>query len=243
MSWAIEESSLGRIVVAPALPSGAVLFYTTADFPGQLDDASTGEIKRLLRDRFGIDSSLATCHQTHGASAIRVEGGRDRWCEFDGCDALWSVEPHISLGIKVADCLPVTLIDRSSSLIANIHSGGRGAAAGITAATIANIADGSTFDPSETSAWLGPSIRRCCFEVGEEVVQQFANAERYTDRTLGDRPHLDLAAITRDVLEVAGLHADSIHDSALCTRCEGSIFHSYRRNGRSAGRNLAVVAQ
>ena len=51
------------------------------------------------------------------------------------------------------------------------------------------------------------------------------------------------AKLTREVLESAGVRADSIHDSGLCTRCDGSIFHSYRRDGRSAGRNLAVVAQ
>ena len=44
-------------------------------------------------------------------------------------------------------------------------------------------------------------------------------------------------------LQRRGMAADRIHDSAFCTRCDGSIFHSYRRQGPRGGRNLAVVAQ
>jgi copper oxidase (laccase) domain-containing protein len=54
------------------------------------------------------------------------------------------------------------------------------------------------------------------------------------------KSHLDLAAITRDVLLARGIA--NIHDSELCTRCDGSVFHSYRRNGANSGRNLAIVS-
>jgi YfiH family protein len=243
MSWTIEETSLGRVVVAPAVPVSRALFYTTVDFPGFLTEGSIAELTRFVRERYAIESSLATCHQVHGVSAIRVERSGEKWCELGGCDALWTTESHISLGIKVADCLPVTLIDSSTSLIANIHSGWRGSAAGITEATIGRIAARSEIDPSMTSAWLGPSIRVCCFEVGEEVARQFGESVSCIDRSFGMKPHLDLPKLTREVLRKAGLRDSAIHDSELCTRCKGSLFHSFRRDGGSAGRNLALVAQ
>jgi len=119
------------------------------------------------------------------------------------------------------------------------------------------------FDPAAAFAFLGPSIRVCCFEVGEEVAAQFD--PRFVDRTLGAKPHVDIPALTIEILRDRGF-ADIV-DTGLCTKCGNEVsgfrglavsevdtarlrnlatseplFHSYRRDKRS-GRNLAIVAQ
>ena len=66
--------------------------------------------------------------------------------------------------------------------------------------------------------------------------------ERYVDRTHA-KPHIDVAAVTRDILLQRGFNEENIFDSQICTRCEGSNFHSYRRAGKGGGRNLALVVQ
>ena len=216
------------------MPPGFRLFYTTADFPGR--------ITQELLDLVGVP--LATCHQVHGAEVHRVRAGDDRSKHDDRlkpvltqepeCDALWTDQRPMAIGIKVADCLPVTVIDTKNHLLANIHSGWRGTVQNITSKTLHAV----PLDPPQTIAWLGPAIRVCCFEVGEEVAAKFD--ERWIDRTLGPKPHVDTAAITADVLRTRGIAR--IVDTGLCTRCEGSIFHSYRRD-KQGGRNLAIVAQ
>jgi len=118
------------------------------------------------------------------------------------------------------------------NVIANIHCGWRGAVQGIIDVTLDTAI--------ATDAWLGPSIRVCCFEVGEEVAAQFD--ERYVDRSHA-KPHVDIPAFTKDILRSRGFGDDAIIDTELCTRCDGSIFHSYRREGKGGGRNLAIVAQ
>jgi purine-nucleoside/S-methyl-5'-thioadenosine phosphorylase / adenosine deaminase len=228
----IEPSTLGRIVVPETLPRGKALFYTTIDFQGRLDHDIAGQIADLLRDRFGVEATLATCTQVHGVTVHRAKAAGE-WRERNSCDALWTADPGVALGIKVADCLPVTLMD--GEVIANIHSGWRGTVAGITKTTL----DAAPIDPANAWAFLGPSIRVCCFEVGEEVATQFD--DRFVDRS-DPKPHVDIPAFTADVLRNRGFAADRILDSGLCTRCEGSIFHSFRRDKRS-GRNLTIVAQ
>lgn len=244
--WTIENAAVGRILVAPDLPQGFGLFYTTSDFAGALDGASIAELGGVLQDRFHIEAELASCSQVHGVASVRAEPA-GWWCEHPACDALFTASDGMALGIKVADCLPVTLIDPVHSITANIHSGWRGTAARIVKKTIASLRAETHFEAESSGAWLGPSIRACCFEVGEEVVEQLSDAfggvERFVDRSFGARPHVDLPGLTRDVLEQEGFPSGSIRDSGLCTRCEGSIFHSYRRNGPRAGRNLAIVAR
>jgi YfiH family protein len=228
--WRIEQTALGRIVVPDSLPEGFAVFSTTRDDPGKIDaDALTS----VIRERFGLETSLTTCRQIHSATVVHAARA-DAWRECDSCDALWSSEKQTALGIKVADCLPIALIDPEHDVIANVHSGWRGAVQRITAATL----DAAPLDPSSTYAYLGPSIRSCCFEVGEEVATRF-------DATFIDRsrtkPHVDLVAFTIDLLRARGI--TRIDDSGLCTRCDDSIFHSYRREGAGGGRNLVLVAQ
>ncbi len=243
--FTLRSSAVVRIVVPPDLPPGFALFSTTRDLPGRLDEQTVLDLTGVIRHHFGIDAALTTCTQVHGATIQRAAPG-DTWLECSSCDGLWSSEAHSALGIKVADCLPVTMIDPAHSVIANVHSGWRGVVQRITSQTIAAIVRESAFDPRASLAYLGPSIRVCCFEVGEEVVDQLAlghgDVMRYVDRTKS-KPHVDLVAVTADVLRAAGFADDAIHDSGLCTRCQGSLFHSYRRDAKGGGRNLALVAQ
>ncbi|HEX7190537.1 MAG TPA: polyphenol oxidase family protein [Thermoanaerobaculia bacterium] len=222
----VEDSPFGRIVVA----SNAALFYTTRDFDGRLNGAVAAKITSFIRERFGIDAALNTCVQVHGVN-VGTAVTEKRWQECDSCDALWSDRLGVALGIKVADCLPVSMLDQGKHIAANIHSGWRGAAQNIVGRTL------DVIGAQNAEAWLGPSIRVCCFEVGEEVAERFD--ARFVDRSY-PKPHVDLVAYTVDVLRKRGI--DRIHDSQLCTRCEGSIFHSFRRDG-SGGRNLAILAQ
>lgn len=233
--WTIEPSPLGRIAIPPTVPPGFAVFCTSRDYPGRI---VANEITDFVRDRFGLDTSLTTCLQTHSANVARARH-ENAWRECDSCDALISDEKGVTLGIKIADCLPVTMLDPVHGVVANVHSGWRGAAQNITGATLGLLME-TTFDPNDAFAYLGPSIRSCCFEVGEEVAAQFE--ARFVDRTR-PKPHVDLPAFTIDLLHVHGIDEARIFDSGLCTRCEGSIFHSYRRDLEARGRNLAIVAQ
>lgn len=241
----IEESPFGRIAVAPSVPSGCAVFYTSIDCAGRITDELSQTMSAFIRQRFGLETSLVTCFQVHSATVRRVQH-EWRWRESDACDALWSADRRVALGIKVADCLPVAMIDPAHSVIANVHSGWRGTLQNITSETIDALERSSAFAAAAARAYLGPSIRACCFEVGEEVVREFTEAfegfERYVDRTHA-KPHIDVAAVTRDILLQRGFNEENIFDSQICTRCEGSNFHSYRRAGKGGGRNLALVVQ
>ncbi|MGA7617594.1 MAG: polyphenol oxidase family protein [Thermoanaerobaculia bacterium] len=247
-SWTVEDSPFGRIVVANSRPPATALFYTTADDSGRLGEDVVDRLREWIGERFGISiDRFGTCSQIHGTGIQPVTAADSAWCETEGCDALWTAEPKAGLGIKVADCLPVALVDPDAFVIADIHSGWRGTVKKITERTVSRLREESGFEAARAHAYLGPSIRRCCFEVGEEVVDTFIAtfgelAWPHIDRSFGPRPHLDLAALTRDILLQLGLRSETIHDSELCTRCDGSLFHSYRRSGPGSGRNLAIVA-
>lgn len=240
------STAIGTVYVPDGVPAGYALYYTGSEFRGHLNADAVEAIRSVTRQLSGIDAPLSTCHQVHGTAIARFSREDSGWCEQAGCDALWSDTNRSALGIKVADCLPVTMIDAQHSVTVNIHAGWRGASADIVGVAVAAVRDATRFDLTSSEIFLGPSIRSCCFEVGEEVVDAFAKsfgfAHEHVIRRSGAKPHVDLPAMVASELRSLGATAERIHDSGVCTRCD-ERFHSYRRGRAEAGRNLAIVAQ
>src|ERR1051325_3384765 len=160
-----QTKTLGRIVIPPDVPPGIALFYTTIDIDGRLDGDKPRKLLDFIRERFGIEAALNTCVQVPGAAVARG-GGAQEWRECDSCDALIADGKTVALGIKVADCLPVTMVDPSHSVIANIHSGWRGAAQQITAATLDALERDTAFHATQARAFPRPCLRLPCLGVG-----------------------------------------------------------------------------
>ena len=242
LSLEAVQSPVGTIYRA-ATPEHFALFYTGSEFEGRLNGAAADELSRTIETLTGTRAPLTSCHQVHGIT-VKTFRQSDGWCEESECDALWTDTRPSAIAIKVADCLPVTLVDPGARLVANIHSGWRGAAAKIVEATVSEVERHSNFAPSRSHVYLGPSIRQCCFEVGEEVVDAFQCAfgdlAGFIDRERGERPYLDLVGITGAALERLGFASGVIFDSGICTRCD-ERFHSYRRDRGRSGRNLAMA--
>ena len=88
-------------------------------------------------------------------------------------DALITQEPGLLLSVRGADCMPVLLADPRRRAVAAIHSGWRGALAGIVEITVGEMMRIFDSNPNDLLAAIGPSIRACCYEVGDEVVNAF----------------------------------------------------------------------
>jgi YfiH family protein len=145
------------------------------------------------------------------------------------------------LGVQTADCVPILIADMNGGCVAAIHAGWRGTAARIAAKTVARLSEKFAVQPKDLSAAIGPHIGVCCYEVGPEVVEAIADPQAFERRPEWLKPHLNLAVANRQQLLDAGLSADRIDATALCTQCRADLFFSYRREGDRAGRMLSVI--
>jgi polyphenol oxidase len=185
-----------------------------------------------------VDVSL---RQVHSNRVLNADGLRDR--EEEG-DALITDKTGKSIGIRTADCVPILLLDAKNRVVAAVHAGWRGTAAEVVKSTIAAMTDRFRSQPEDIHAALGPCIRGCCYEVGEEVARKFSDQFpewRVEDEAM--KRHLDLAGINRRQLESSGVHADRIFDSGLCTACQSGQFFSYRREPENPGRMVAAIVR
>lgn len=178
---------------------------------------------------------VAKVRQTHSAVAWRV----DSQLGFlgDG-DALYSASSGTWLAVRTADCVPVMLAHLGHRVAAMVHAGWRGTVQGIAGETLAAMIRDFGGQTQEVVAAIGPSIGKCCFEVGPEVVEQF----RPWFPALGSGQELiDLRAVLRRQLQEAGVREDHISMSEDCTRCSAEDFHSYRRDRDRAGRMVSAL--
>lgn len=181
-------------------------------------------------------------------------------------DASTTNRPGLLLGVQTADCVPILLVDRKKRAVSAVHAGWRGTLQRILLKTIGKMQMQFGTKPADLLAAIGPSIGGCCYEVGTEVAVKFKSQFRkasdwFDDLRTGDEPNplqwlnrmppghqpppknvfLDLKKANRAQLLDAGLGAQNIYTSDLCTACRRDLLFSYRKEGAQSGRLMSVI--
>ena len=140
--------------------------------------------------------------------------------EDNKADAAVTDQKNRVLAVMVADCLPILLSELNGHGVAVIHAGWKGLANGVIPCTLKSL-------QGEWTAWLGPAIGPCHYEVGLDVRQQFQSDIGFSVR--GDRWMMDLKQIARVQLERGGVQR--ISGAEECTFCSPEKYYSHRRDG------------
>jgi len=202
--------------------------------------AAGGESREATRRRVAVAlepfGRLFLLKQVHGKAVHRAP-----WTGLPPGDAAVAEKPGLILGIETADCLPVLVVDPRRRAVAAAHAGWRGTAAGVARAAVAALVAGGS-RAEDLVAATGPGIGPCCYEVGDELRAAFGpDAADFFRPGPRGRPHLDVRAANERQLREAGIAEERIHRVADCTRCRADLYHSYRRDGKGAGRMISFV--
>jgi copper oxidase (laccase) domain-containing protein len=162
------------------------------------------------------DWPLFTAEQVHGNEIAVVDrcGRGPVGRELPACDGIITNQRGVALGIYVADCCAVYIVDPNTPAIGLVHSGRKGSELGVVTNAISQMIERFGSDPAKMSVQLSPCIRP---------------------------PHYDVdfaSEITRQCRAVGVQH---IHDSGTCTACDLERYYSYRAEKAKTGRMLAVL--
>jgi copper oxidase (laccase) domain-containing protein len=161
-----------------------------------------------------VDWPLLTGEQVHGSEIVVIDVAVSKDRHFSGYDGFVTNQPRVSLGVYVADCCAVYLVDPKIRVAGLVHSGKRGTEAKIAAEAIQKLGDHFGSNPSDLVVQLSPCIRPPHYEV-------------------------DFAAQIREQCRAAGV--TQIHDSGICTACDLNTYYSYRAEKGKTGRMLALL--
>ena len=167
------------------------------------------------RAKLGIlDWPLVTAEQVHGDRIAVIDNAIQHDECLSGYDGFVTNQRQIALGIYVADCCAVYIVDPNTPAIGLVHSGKKGSALAIATKAIEKMAQHFGSRPGDLILYLSPCIRPPHYE-------------------------LDFAAQIRDQCRSAGLR--HIHDSGICTACDLESYYSYRAEKGKTGRMLALL--
>ena len=208
---------------------------------GRLTDDRPEDVQRN-RARLLEEVGVRTAHirQVHGTHVRRItvlpaDGVAplpDEGVELPEADGLATPLREVAPMVMTADCLPIALA--GDGAVAMLHAGWRGLAAGIVSEGVRAVRELGAGGPLEAA--IGPGAGLCCYEVGEQVHEVFAE---HGERVRRGR-NLDLKAIARAELERAGVR--TVHDIGLCTICsDPSLFFSHRRDRGVTGRQAGIA--
>lgn len=217
-------------------------------------DRRKGENPRVIKsyeiisDHLGVrPSDIFVMNQVHGDRVLVLKEfpERDKMRGKIPADGVVTELSGMVLTVLTADCLPILMVDRKKMVIAAVHAGWRSSVMGIARRAVETMASALGSAPVDIVAALGPAIGPCCYEVGDDVVKQVQNAftssEDYIKSTKDGHVMLDLVGLNRQILIDAGLLAENIASSGLCTYCNPDDFYSYRREGPETGRMMGAI--
>jgi len=201
------------------------------------DEVHIAANKVALCSLLGIDSNrLVMPHQVHDCVVRRIDGPQQGVIE--GVDAVMTDVPQLCIGVSTADCIPVLLYDSTHRAVSAVHAGWRGTVLRIVQKAVETMRDTYGTAPADLQAVIGPGISLDSFEVGDEVYDQFLSAG-FDMQPISRRDakwHIDLPMCNRLQLMEAGIPADHIQMTNICTYQQYDRYFSARRLGIQSGR-------
>ena len=201
------------------------------------DEVHIAANKVALCSLLGIDSNrLVMPHQVHDCVVRRIDGPQQGVIE--GVDAVMTDVPQLCIGVSTADCIPVLLYESTHRAVSAVHAGWRGTVLRIVQKAVEAMHDTYGTAPADLQAVIGPGISLDSFEVGDEVYDQFLSAG-FDMQPISRREakwHIDLPMCNRLQLMEAGVPADHIQMTNICTYQQYDRYFSARRLGIQSGR-------
>ncbi|MCI7796221.1 MAG: peptidoglycan editing factor PgeF [Lachnospiraceae bacterium] len=216
-------------------------------------EADVRENYRRMAEAIHVDRNrMVLTWQTHTVNVRKVTEAdfgkgvvRDR--DYRDVDGLITDIPGVTLVTFFADCVPLYFADTEHRAIGLSHSGWRGTVHRMGEVTLKAMAREFGTDPAHVTAAIGPSICQSCYEVGPEVIEQFAETFRPQDHAVlfykkeNGKYQLNLWEANRIILMEAGIPEENISVTDICTCCNPDLLFSHRRMGEKRGNLCAFL--
>lgn len=216
-----------------------------------------GHIPDILQNRKELSDMLTIsstqwvfANQTHSDHIYEVtkqdigKGALNQEQAIFDCDALYTKEKNIAIGVFHADCVPILLFDPYTNIICAIHSGWLGTTKEITSKTIQHLMSKEGVDPAHIHAYIGPSIAFHSLEVGQDVIEKVKamsfDTSSYIVYKDNEKAYLDNKGLNEQMLLDAGVKKHHIRINQNDTFLKNDSFFSYRRD-HNCGRHLSFI--
>lgn len=150
----------------------------------------------------------------------------------------------ISVGVIVADCVPVLFTDSRKKRVAVVHAGWRGTLGNIAGLMVQKMKDSGS-KPKDIYVSIGPHIGMCCYDISEDRADKFQKIYGKDPRIVSlirGKWYMDIGYINLVQLQSAGILREHIDTALTCTSCQIGTYYSYRKDTHETfGEILGVI--
>lgn len=173
--------------------------------------------------------------------------------ELADTDGLITNKKEIALTTTNADCILLLFYDPIKQVIANVHSGWKGTFQKIGEKAAIKMITNYKCNPQDIYCFICPSIRKCHFEVDEDVKDLCEDIFSFTGRTNEfiekgkvidnkQKYMIDTVYINRILLKEIGLKDENIIDCDICSVCNSDKINSYRVEGKDFKLATSIIS-
>ena len=218
-----------------------IIGFSTAEENRSFNRNTEEGIKELdgIKNEFNV-KELAYLKQIH-SDTVYVFDGQESFNDNEG-DGIITNKLDTCIGVFTADCVPIILIDKTLGVVGAVHSGWKGTISGIVKKALEGMKEKFNCKAENIKIYIGPHIRKCCYEISEELKERFLKETGIEEKELFAGRNLSMEkVIEKDCLDF-GVKEDNIFSLNLCTYCTEDIkLHSYRKSDGSYGRLFTFV--
>ncbi len=200
---------------------------------------------------FDFNSLVASAQDHH--TFVRAVTAADRGVgivkprDMESVDALITNERGVTLVTYYADCTPLFFVDTKNRAVGLAHAGWRGTVGRIGEKVVQKMTALYGTNPSDIKAAVGPAISVCCYEVDEPCAAHFLALEgldssKFVFPKENGKFMVDLPETNRQILVAAGVPAENITVSDVCTNCNSDLLWSHRATKGRRGTMSAMMA-
>lgn len=218
------------------------------------DDALVQENYSRIARAIGVKKEKMVCSkQTHTTNVLVVSeehagNGVVFENQLDDIDGMITNVPGLCLATFYADCVPLYFVDVKKHVIGLSHSGWKGTVGKIGAVTIQKMKESFGSESEDIVCAIGPSICQDCYEVSEDVIDEFKSAfvesswsELFYKKTNG-KYQLNLWKANELIMLEEGIRPEHIAVTNVCTCCNSEVLFSHRASKGQRGNLGAFLA-
>ncbi len=220
--------------------------FSSMNLSMERGDEKERVLENYRRVAFALEcevEDMVVSHQTHTTN-IRKVGALDRGKgvvrprDYENVDGLITSEEGVVLATLYADCVPLYFVDPVHRAIGLAHSGWKGTAGRMGECMVKALSENFGSRPGELYVAVGPSICQACYEVSREVAEKFVDMLGEGVVAPGkkkDKYQLDLWRANEQILLEAGVAAEHIEITDICTCHNPDYLFSHRASGGRRG--------
>jgi len=200
---------------------------------------SLSEVMEITEER------IYRVKQVHGTDILVIDKQNYKDVIKEEKDGLITNIKGIALATYHADCVPIYFYDNKKEIIGLAHAGWKGTLNNISESIINGMVEHFKSNIEDISVAIGPSIGKCCYEIGHDVEKLFLDKfskEKDIIEKRDNKSYLNLVEVNKINLIKLGIKEENIFYSNFCTSCNINSLYSYRKENGTKNRMLAGIS-